>query len=328
MMSQAPTAAPKSNPKFVSILDGDTVELFNRDTMYPEFGSQSPMSEADSWLGFLHDKRVYGYRRRLRRILACLLVTFTTLSLLFFISAYRTRQEAMGDYEYDDFDYISQLEHRTFGEFVRHQEQCHLVPPEARVDCNPDPPINRARCVERGCCWAPSNADRNHTSYRSAGNSKVLPPINVPYCYYGADYVGYKVKNESAHTRGHTVVELSRVRPSGFDGDVSLVRLEIFELDSTMVRIKLTDARSKRYEVPFPSLNLSTPVGATGEKLYNIKLVDNLLKITRRNSGRVVFEVNLAQLVFADQMLQLTTKLPSDFLYGIGRRETELDSDC
>ena len=103
--------------------------------------------------------------------------------------------------------------------------QCKDVPHSDRFDCNPDNPISEDVCHKRGCCWVPALVAQ------SAGH----PALNVPTCYFGADYVGYEVKNIQNNGL-KTVVTLDRKISSGFPKDSHTVILEITSLNDYSVR--------------------------------------------------------------------------------------------
>ena len=103
--------------------------------------------------------------------------------------------------------------------------QCQDVPDNDRLDCNPDSPINEDVCHKRGCCWAAA----------AMSVSPDKPPLNVPTCFYGPDYVGYEVKNIQNYAF-KTVVTLNRKISSGFPRDSQTVILEITSLNDYSVR--------------------------------------------------------------------------------------------
>lgn len=113
----------------------------------------------------------------------------------------------------------------SFAALTAAAPQCQDIPDNARLDCNPDSPISEEVCHKRGCCWAAA------VVVQSAGN----PPLNVPACFYGPDYVGYEVKKIDNYGL-QTVVTLNRKISSGFVKDSQTVILEITELNDHSVR--------------------------------------------------------------------------------------------
>jgi hypothetical protein len=114
--------------------------------------------------------------------------------------------------------------------------QCRNIEPNARFDCNPDEPISQEVCRKRGCCWTQTpvtiSASTGHVVNASA---RKTPPLSVPLCYFGSDYVGYRVTNIETYLY-RTVVTLERTQPSGFIRDAPTVKLEIIEINDYSVR--------------------------------------------------------------------------------------------
>lgn len=103
--------------------------------------------------------------------------------------------------------------------------QCTDVPANARLDCNPDNPISEEVCHKRGCCWASS-----YVKPFAPGK----PPLGVPACFYGPEYVGYEVTSEE-NSPLRTLVTLERRQASGFVKDVQKLSLEISHVNDNTV---------------------------------------------------------------------------------------------
>lgn len=282
-------------------MDSENIELFNRDYL---------SDTNQGWLWFMEQKKLQYYqaKRRWSNVLTILFGVFFFCALLFLMLAMKSNStvEPFNDeYFGNENDPLS----------LHHMEECFLVTLNERIDCNPDPPISKDICVSRGCCWIPGNEGQAFNQ-----SSKTLPPVNVPYCFFGSDYRGYafsEVKNMSVH--GDMVAYLHRLRPSGFLKDVQNVKLQVDELSSSVLRIKMTDSDALRYEVPLPKLNLPKYMAGT-DKQYHVQLVsnDSTLVVYRTKTGTALFQVNLTKLIYSDQFIQITSKLPSEYIYGIG----------
>lgn len=191
---------------------------------------------------------------------------------------------------------------------------CSGIPDDQKFDCYPDAPVQEEECLNRGCCWqvVPQN-------FKLDG----FPPLNVPYCYFPADYVGYKIVNITSTKTGQIVV-LQRFTPSGFPNDVAMLNMSLVVLDENRLRIKITDLSSKRFEVPLSQMD-------TGKEVINKSLsysfhltTDGKLNVVRRSTGTVVFHTDMRRLVYANQFLQLSSVLPSTVVYGIGEQYDSL----
>jgi hypothetical protein len=76
-----------------------------------------------------------------------------------------------------------------------------------------------------------------------------------------------------------------------------------------------------RWEVP---LEISPPKGGNSNPLYAVEFQDEPVfsfRIIRKATGTILFDTSLGGLTFSDQFLQITTKLPSTNLFGIGENE-------
>lgn len=106
---------------------------------------------------------------------------------------------------------------------------CSSIPDTQKIDCYPDSPVSESQCVNRGCCFYVPKINSNMS----------LPPLNVPYCYYPSNYVGYEIEN-IVHAPASLKASLRRFRPSGFPKDVANLNLIITFIDDCMLRIKVS----------------------------------------------------------------------------------------
>lgn len=183
---------------------------------------------------------------------------------------------------------------------------CSQVWESQRVDCHPESSPSHESCRTRGCCFEPVNA-----SAENLEPGFQLPPA----CFYPANYLGYKVDTiQRSPTR--TVVRAVRVTPSGLPDDLHAIQVEVINYNDNTARIRVYDPKSSRYEVPLPNVPrkdhyfpvmYDTSVSPAGD-----------VEIIRPVSRKVVFHTNLSTLVFADQFLQMSTYIPSRYVYGVG----------
>lgn len=300
--------------------EANDVELFNRDSIF---------YDRNTWSQMIATKRL-EYRLQLERYsrfvfgLGIALLVFGLLCLGgVWWKGRGTQHEDQTQFQIRARTWMNETLAKHAGGYKNADEQCNLVAPVARVDCNPDPPINKDVCLARGCCWSPGV-----DNVTAAADDKVLPPVGVPYCYFGANYQGYKVVR--IEDFGHTqVLHLKRQQPSGFRDDVPLVKLTAEMLSKDMIRVRLVDAVKARYEVPIPSLNLPPRFLGDDKRRPNITAffdkTTSTFSIHRADSNAtekervVLFATNLATLIYSEQFLQLSNKLPSSYIYGIGK---------
>uniref|UniRef100_A0A9J8BUL3 alpha-glucosidase n=1 Tax=Cyprinus carpio carpio TaxID=630221 RepID=A0A9J8BUL3_CYPCA len=167
--------------------------------------------------------------------------------------------------------------------------ECPNIPEGERVDCFPD-----QKCLERACCWSPLNE------------------TNVPWCFFSKNH-GYSVVNIEA--------KLTRMdAPSLFGADIKELTFYAEMQTENRLRFKITDASKARFEVPHEHVQ-SLSDTPNGPLKYRLELIQKPfgLKVWRTTSPeKLLFDTTIGPLVFADQYLQLSAKLPSHNIYGIG----------
>ncbi|XP_066286149.1 maltase-glucoamylase-like [Branchiostoma lanceolatum] len=181
-----------------------------------------------------------------------------------------------------------------------------------RFDCYPEAfnsPLSAADCTARGCVWAESHSPRE------------------PKCIYGDNYGYTMVAGSREDTQNGFRVRLTRNAdlPPRYASspDVQEVTLDVEMLSNNMLRFKFYDAATSRYEVPVPVHKPSTP--ATNPA-YTVDLVSEAgkpfgIRVTRRATGTVLWDSSVGGLTFSDQFLQISTLLPSRYVYGFGESE-------
>lgn len=210
--------------------------------------------------------------------------------------------------------------------------QCEDVPLSERFDCLPSATPNQEECVARGCCWKevlevpkrekPFPAPRIHQP--THGFSQDVP-LNIPFCYYPKDYHGYHFTNLTPSDLGYQGY-MSRNSPSGYSGDVDTLYFEVRMETDSRIRIKITDSSQARWETPLPIVPVVKKSSAT-LPLYKFKarLNDGTFTISRDSTDLPLFSTEgAAPLTYSDQFLQLSTILPSHFIYGLGEHQDGL----
>lgn len=179
--------------------------------------------------------------------------------------------------------------------------QCPSIPEGERVDCFPDAGASRMKCQERGCCWSP------------------LDKTNVPWCYFSTNH-GYTVVTEDKPDPYRLNARLTRnSAPSLFGSDIEELSLHAEMQSNRRLRFKITDAKRERFEVPHE--HISIPNQQPSDPISNsMELVHKPfgLRVRRKETNKVVFDTTMAPLVFADQYLQISARLPSHNIYGLG----------
>ncbi|XP_056622067.1 sucrase-isomaltase, intestinal [Triplophysa dalaica] len=179
--------------------------------------------------------------------------------------------------------------------------ECPNIPQGERVDCFPDAGASKEKCSARGCCWSPLNE------------------ASIPWCFFSKNH-GYTVVSEHKPDSTHIEARLQRMNaPSLFGADIEELTFQAEMQTENRLRFKITDAKQSRFEVPHehvkpPSAPPTKPLN------YELELIQKPfgLRVWRTSPRKVVFDTTIGPLVFADQFLQLSAKLPSHNIYGLG----------
>ncbi|XP_061407988.1 lysosomal alpha-glucosidase-like [Lethenteron reissneri] len=233
---------------------------------------------------------------------------------------------------------------------------CQTVIPELdRIDCSPNTPVTQGSCEASGCVWCPAQMSGydipwcffNQTEFPGAeeaaarvdcmpeGGSDpakcqqrgcIYAPANVPgapFCHLPSDgSYGYSLVGQPANTARGLRFELQRIHTTTmFGGDLERVTLDVEFHTQDRLRFKFYDPNSNRFEVP---LEIPRPDSAPAVKAYDFQWSNDngfSIKVVRKDTGAVLFDTSLAGLTFADQFLQIATRLPSSRIYGLGEHE-------
>ncbi|KAG0421974.1 hypothetical protein HPB47_002172 [Ixodes persulcatus] len=138
--------------------------------------------------------------------------------------------------------------------------QCQVGKLSERFDCYPEPGSNEAGCLSRGCCWGRID--------EIPGEKK----LDIPYCYFPINYVGYYVENVEISDDRINVM-LVRRTPSGIDVDVPFVHV--------------LDHSHRRFVPPVPKIPFRT---FSGDRQYVVGLdkSSGKLVVQRRGDSQTV----------------------------------------
>ncbi|XP_055452485.1 sucrase-isomaltase, intestinal [Psammomys obesus] len=173
-------------------------------------------------------------------------------------------------------------------------------PINERINCIPEQLPTKAQCEERGCCWRPWN------------NSI------VPWCFFVNNH-GYNTETVNMKSTG-LEAKLNRISsPTLFGEDIQSVLLTTQSQTKNRFRFKITDPNNKRYEVPHQFVQ-EVPGIPAADALYDVQVSEKpfSIKVIRKSNGRVLFDTSIGPLVYSNQYLQISTKLPSEYIYGFG----------
>ncbi|XP_077093999.1 sucrase-isomaltase, intestinal-like isoform X2 [Siphateles boraxobius] len=179
--------------------------------------------------------------------------------------------------------------------------ECPNIPHGERVDCFPDPNASEQKCLERACCWSP------------------VSEASVPWCFFSKNH-GYSVVSESRPDSTHIEATLTRMdAPSLFGADIKELTFYAEMQTENRLRFKITDTKQARFEVPHEHVQAPS-LPPTGPLKYRLELIQKPfgLKVWRTSPEKLLFDTTIGPLVFDDQYLQISAKLPSHNIYGLG----------
>ncbi|XP_053308822.1 lysosomal alpha-glucosidase [Spea bombifrons] len=187
--------------------------------------------------------------------------------------------------------------------------QCEAAP-DSRFDCAPEKGVSKEQCEARGCCYSPTANGLE---------------IGQPWCFYPPTYPSYKLVNLTNTENGYRAT-LTRSVGTFMPHDIMTLQLDVLLETSTRLHFTIKDPANKRYEVPIPTPKVTGKAPSTE---YDIQFnADPFgLVVKRKCTGQVLLNTTVAPLLFADQFLQISTSLPSRYLYGLGEHLTSLNLD-
>ncbi|KAG8913947.1 hypothetical protein FRC02_005229, partial [Tulasnella sp. 418] len=143
---------------------------------------------------------------------------------------------------------------------------------------------------------------------------------------------GYSVSNVKSDRSSLTAdLTLAGSPCNAYGPDISKLKLEVTYETATRIHVKLTDANSKRYEVPEEAFERPSPSKIDSKKAdIKFKYTKSPFSFTiyRSSTGEVLFDSSAAPLVYEPQYLRLKTKLPSQAnIYGLGEHSNNFRLD-
>uniref|UniRef100_A0A674JS39 Maltase n=1 Tax=Terrapene triunguis TaxID=2587831 RepID=A0A674JS39_9SAUR len=177
-----------------------------------------------------------------------------------------------------------------------------------RFDCHPSPNPTQQTCEALNCIWKPVSTG------------------NVPSCYYPSDN-GYSV-SQITYTSSGLSVNLNRNsnyanRAATSTTPINTLRLDVTYHDNNMLQFKIYDYNNKRYEVPVPLNIPSSPTSTYENRLYEVAIQNNPfgIQIRRKSTGTIIWDSQVPGFTFSDMFIQISTRLPSQYIYGFGENE-------
>ncbi|KAG8523335.1 Maltase-glucoamylase, intestinal, partial [Galemys pyrenaicus] len=178
---------------------------------------------------------------------------------------------------------------------------------EEKIDCYPDEHgANAANCEARGCVW------------------KESPVAGVPFCYFVNELYSVSDIKHDNHGASAVISLKSLDHAKAFPSTpVSLLHLRVTYHKDHMLQFKIYDPNNKRYEVPVPLNIPAVPSSTPNSKLYDVIITNDPfgIKILRKSTGTAIWDSQLLGFTFSDMFIRISTRLPSQYLYGFGETE-------
>ncbi|XP_008581187.1 PREDICTED: LOW QUALITY PROTEIN: maltase-glucoamylase, intestinal-like [Galeopterus variegatus] len=181
--------------------------------------------------------------------------------------------------------------------------ECPEIHASERIDCTPGQVVTKDVCRwHYKCCWNP------------------VADSDVPTCFFPRNW-GYEVSYHYKNTSTEFTAQLKRIpSPSLFGNDVTNTLFTAEYQTSSRFRFKITDFDNIRYEVPHENIKLVNETAYTSNLNYHMEVTDKpfSIKIMRTSNKKVLLDTSIGPLQFAYQYLQLSFRLPSANVYGLG----------
>lgn len=181
-----------------------------------------------------------------------------------------------------------------------------------RFDCYPErasqgeQAVDQSLCEARGCLWKEPVSDKK-----------------APWCYYprnASSFSCYLLVAQQYHEKSLTRVYFLRHqgRQPPYGNHSENITVCIQQRENDVLRVKIHDSHD-RYEVPIRIAEVNT--GQNPIYRVEVERFPFSVKVTRKSDGEVIWDTSVAPMVFSDQYLQISTRLPSSFVYGFGEHE-------
>ncbi|XP_036102238.1 putative maltase-glucoamylase-like protein FLJ16351 [Molossus molossus] len=181
--------------------------------------------------------------------------------------------------------------------------QCPTIPESERIDCVPGQMMSEEKCKKNNCCWKP------------------VPDTNVPHCFFPRNW-GYEVDSDTFKNKstGCTVKLKKLPTPTLFEFDVTDALFTAEYQTPRRLHFKITDFNNQRYEVPHEHVKLFGGTDGAANLSYHMEIIEKPfgIKIMRTSNKKVLLNTSIGPLLFANQYLQLSFRLPSASVYGLG----------
>ncbi|KAL7677105.1 hypothetical protein ACOME3_003352 [Neoechinorhynchus agilis] len=190
------------------------------------------------------------------------------------------------------------------------EPQCAPRPDEVRTNCHPEVNASLESCVSRKCCW--------HGPISGGYNT-------APHCYHPPNYPGYVV-NDVVHDSvlDTTTFTMQRHFKSHLPDEIENLTASVEPYNDGIIRLRIIDSNEPRFEVPTV---LKDKIDSKAKIPSNVKVDYTTnpftLRISRVGTGQVLLDTSIGPLLYANQFIEISTALPTDYVYGLGEHRTQ-----
>ncbi|XP_047435014.1 lysosomal alpha-glucosidase isoform X1 [Mugil cephalus] len=200
------------------------------------------------------------------------------------------------------------------------REACGLIPEAWRFDCYPErgAVVTRELCEARNCCFIPASTASSSAARPSGKNG-------IPWCFYPPGFPSYSLVslNDTLLGQKGTLVKEEKTY---YPGDILTVEVDVRHETDNRLRVRITDPSASRFEVPISVPNV-TEKAQSPEYIVELSKQPFGLVVKRRSTGTVLLNTTVGPLFYADQFLQFSTSLASQFIYGLGEHRSNFLHD-
>ncbi|KAJ8925244.1 hypothetical protein NQ315_001431 [Exocentrus adspersus] len=192
--------------------------------------------------------------------------------------------------------------------------QCKSLTEAEKFDCFPDAGANAEDCETRGCCWIPAKTKPKDANV----------PLNIPYCFYPANYNTYNYINVTESGFG-LVAFLRRSYRTAYPEDIHVLKMIVKYETETRLHIKMVDPVNSRFEPAYPEVPIVDRAAINLSYSFKIDVLRPGFKVIRKADNVTIFDANnFINMIYSNQFLQISTKLPSQYIYGLGEHQSNL----
>jgi alpha-glucosidase (family GH31 glycosyl hydrolase) len=169
--------------------------------------------------------------------------------------------------------------------------------------------VDEQQCLSSNCCWNPAGEDST-----------------IPWCFKKAGVSSYSVEDMKRTSFGYTGMLNLVSDDTGYGTALSQLKLEVVYESASTFRVRINDANNARYEIPQAVISRQkvedVPPMEESELAYEFTYSASpfTFKVVRKEDRAVLFDLQ-PNLIYKDQLIQLTTAFPSDgsvATYGLG----------